>query len=165
MTRLTLLRHAKSAWDNPENTDEERPLNQRGRRDAPLMGLVCAEKIPRPSLILVSSALRTRETIDLFTEAWAGLNAPVVVDERLYLASLSVWVEVISEHASEESHILGCAHQPGIGNFASWLDEAFRGDIPTASVLSFSVDVTADSEMLERGCGRLDFHGTPRVYR
>ncbi|MDH3511983.1 MAG: histidine phosphatase family protein [Gammaproteobacteria bacterium] len=63
--RLTLLRHAKSSWNNPSLDDRDRPLNKRGERDAPMMGQRLLKKSTRPSLILTSPAKRARQTARL----------------------------------------------------------------------------------------------------
>ncbi len=161
MKRLTLLRHAKSSWNNPDQTDIARPLNDRGWRDAPLMGQVCSEKIPAPDLILVSPAQRTRETIESFLEGWGLKGVRVDVDDRLYLAGIEDWYDVISERSADANHILGCAHQPGVGDFAYWLDNTYSMDVPTSAVISFSIS----GGELDRNCGELEFYGIPREYR
>ena len=116
MTRLTLLRHAKSSWEHSDLRDIDRPLNSRGRRDATLMGLVCEEQLPPPDFVLVSPALRTRETIEFFFEAWITAKPEIVVENELYLAGQGDWVQVLSENASRADHILACSkpvHCPG----------------------------------------------------
>lgn len=140
--------------------DIERPLNDRGRRDAPLMGSVCAEELPPPDLILVSPAQRTRETVEAFLEGWKLDSIRIVVDERLYLAGISEWEDVVSERADGAGHILGCAHQPGVGDFACWLDSTYAREVPTGTVISFSVPVGE----LYRDCAELEFYGIPRDY-
>jgi phosphohistidine phosphatase len=162
MTRLTLLRHAKSSWDQPDLSDIDRTLNDRGRRDAPLMGLVCAERLPKPDIILVSPAVRTMETVELFADAWnLQPGVEVIVEDRLYLATRFDWIRIVGTYAGRGSHILGCGHQPGVGNFAGWLDGTFNGDVPTATVLSF---LTGNGG-LDQGTARLDFAGRPKDYR
>ena len=167
MTRLTLLRHAKSSWDHPELTDLQRPLNGRGRRSARLMGAVCAGRFPAPDLIVLSPSVRTRETVRLFLEAWAEADrragtAEIMVTDDLYLAGRSDWIRIIGDIAGRGDHIIGCGHQPGLGDFISWLDPEFRREVPTAAVISFP---TADGLFAaERGCCAADFFGKPRDF-
>ncbi len=161
MDRITLLRHAKSSWADGALGDMDRPLNDRGRRDAPLMGQVCRDNIPSPDLILVSTALRTRETVEAFLEGWGLEGVPVISDSRLYLAGLDQWEEVVSEHAASARHILGCAHQPGLGDFACWLDASFTKDVPTAALISFSLP----GGRIDCGAGNLEFYGVPGDFR
>ncbi len=161
MTRLTLLRHAKSSWEHSDLRDIDRPLNARGRRDATLMGLVCEERLPPPDFVLVSPALRTRETIEFFFEAWITAKPEIAVENELYLAGQGDWVQVLSENASRADHILACSHQPGIGNFARWLCRDFDGDVPTAIVIS----IILDSGSLGKHSGIPDFVGRPKEFR
>lgn len=161
MKRLTLLRHAKSSWDHPELRDIDRPLNSRGRRDAPLMGQVCRDNLPAPDLVLLSPSRRTRETVEAFLESWGMGHVPSIVDDRLYGAGISEWDDVVSGHADSTRHILGCAHQPGIGDFACWLDASYSADVPTAAVISFSIP----GGELHRDCADLEFYGIPKAYR
>ena len=69
MKNLLLIRHAKSSWDDPLLSDQERPLNKRGKRDAPAMGLMLKEKGLHPDLILSSPAKRALKTAKLIAEA------------------------------------------------------------------------------------------------
>lgn len=161
MTRLTLMRHAKSSWDHPGLGDIQRPLNGRGQSDATLMGLVCSEKMPSPDLVLISPATRTRETMELFFEAWISSNPVMSIEEDLYLAGLRDWLAVLSEHADRADHIMACSHQPGTGEFARWLCPEFDGGMSTATVLS----ITFKSGELTKNSGHLDFEGRPKDFR
>jgi phosphohistidine phosphatase len=82
MNRLLLLRHAKSSWDDPSLADHERPLAPRGHRAAESMAEHLRSSVPHPDLVLCSSALRTRETLDRMSKAFG--DAEVVVDDGLY---------------------------------------------------------------------------------
>lgn len=155
------MRHAKSSWDHPDLRDIQRPLNSRGQRDATLMGLVCADKIPSPDLVLISPAARTRETMELFFEAWNSSNPVLSIEDDLYLAGISEWLAVLSEHTGRADHIMACSHQPGTGDFARWLCPDVDGGLPTAAVIS----ITFKSGELDRNSGSLDFEGRPKDFR
>jgi len=68
MKTLLLLRHAKSSWDNPAHSDHQRPLNERGQRDAPRVGALMANEQLLPDLILSSTAQRARQTTERVIE-------------------------------------------------------------------------------------------------
>ncbi|HET7928962.1 MAG TPA: histidine phosphatase family protein, partial [Actinomycetota bacterium] len=91
MSRLLLLRHAKSSWDDPSLSDHERPLAPRGHRAAESMAEHLRSSVPHPDLVLCSSALRTRETLDRMSEAFG--DAEVVVDDDLYGATDDLLLE------------------------------------------------------------------------
>ncbi len=161
MTQLTLLRHAKSIWKKKDNRDIDRTLNGQGRREAALMGLVCAERLPPPDLVLVSPAMRTRETVELFFESWMTAKPDIAVVEDLYLASPDDWIEILAEQTSGTDHILVCSHQPGLGEFASLLCPAFDGKVPPATIISIQLK----NGGIERASGRLDFVGRPQDFQ
>lgn len=167
MKRFTLVRHAKSSWKNPEVTDLQRPLNERGRRAASMMGTICAERLPAPDIVVLSPSVRTRQTVQIFLEAWKAADekagqAEVFVLEELYLAGRSEWIRLVGDLAAREGHVVGCGHQPGIEDFASWLDLNFAGEVPTATVISFT---TPDGVFPARkdSC-TMDFVGRPREF-
>lgn len=161
MNRLTLLRHAKSSWDSPELTDIQRPLNPRGRRDAPLMASVCAERLPPPQLVLLSPALRTRETVDYLLENWKDASPRILILDDLYLADLHDWRGILTERSGDADHITACGHQPGISRLAEWLCGDFHAEVPTAAVISLLLT----EGRIEAGAAELDFFGCPRDYR
>ncbi len=111
MPTLQLLRHAKSAWP-PGVPDELRPLNERGRRDAPVAGELLAAR-GSIDLALVSPATRTRETYELVSAAFA--SAPTMaVDERIYAASTRALLTVLAEVADGVEQVLMVGHNPGV---------------------------------------------------
>lgn len=125
------------------------------------MGLICSEKIPSPDLVLISPAVRTRETMEVFFEAWISSNPVMAVEDDLYLAGLSDWLAVLTEHADRGNHIMACSHQPGTGDFARWLCPDVDGDLSTATVIS----ITFKSGELAENSGTLDFEGRPKDFR
>ena len=125
------------------------------------MGQVCRDNLPAPDLVLLSPSRRTRDTVAAFLESWGLSDVPTIVDDRLYGAGVSEWDDVVSGHADTARHILGCAHQPGIGDFACWLDASFTRDVPTAAVLSFSIP----GGRLHSGCAHLEFYSIPKTWR
>lgn len=116
--RLILTRHAKSDWDNPLDTDHQRPLNPRGKRAAPLIGRWLAQKGYLPQEALVSDATRTRET-------WALLSAefpdavPARFEQGLYLAGPDVMQRCLATAQAPTVMMIG--HNPGIAAFADML--------------------------------------------
>lgn len=121
--QLLIMRHAKSSWDAPAASDIERPLNERGRRDAPRIGAWLAAKDLLPDLILSSPARRTRETTSLVGRAM-GLREPRVVwDPSLYGAALPQLLAAIARLPRDASRVLLVAHNPGLEDLLDWLAE------------------------------------------
>ena len=109
---LLLMRHAKSSWDDTSLDDHERPLNHRGRNDAPRIARVILENGIVPELILVSSSVRTQETVELMLPLLG--NVPVKVIKDLYHASSTTILNVIHAHGSGVDPLLVVGHNPGM---------------------------------------------------
>lgn len=132
MKTLFILRHAKSSWDNPNLNDFDRPLNERGRRSAPLMGRVMAENNFDSDLLVSSPAVRARETAVLVKDA-AGLSAALMFDKRIYEASSQILVQIISEFDESADSALMVGHNPGLENLIKLLTCQSR-PMPTAAL-------------------------------
>ena len=112
MKNLLLLRHAKSSRDDPGLPDFDRPLNDRGKSDAKLMGRFMHEKGIRPEVIVCSPAKRARRTAELVLKA-AELSLTPVYDERIYEAEAQNLLQVISEIEPSVSLAMLVGHNPG----------------------------------------------------
>ncbi len=113
MLDLTLLRHAKSSWDNLDLSDYERPLNKRGKRSAPKIGAYMATHKITPDLILCSAAKRTRETLKLLIKP-AKLSAEIRFLDELYLIPEKQLLKLLQEIPKHYKHICIIGHNPGL---------------------------------------------------
>ena len=113
MLTLYLLRHAKSSWDDRSIPDFERPLTNRGREACATIGEFIHEKGIDFELVCVSTAIRTRETIELIRER-AKFRGEVRYDERIYEATVSQLLEIISQIDNHRESVLLVGHNPGI---------------------------------------------------
>ena len=113
MRYLHLLRHAKSSWDYASQQDFDRPLENRGRKAARLIGEFIEEKGIDFDLVLVSTAARTRETIALIRER-AKFAGEVRYDERIYEATASRLLQIIAQIDDVRESVLLVGHNPGI---------------------------------------------------
>lgn len=118
--RLILIRHAKSDWDNPLDTDHERPLNPRGRRAAPAVGEWLAAQGYLPQQALVSDAVRTRQTWGLIAPALPATVSATFLP-ALYLAGPSTMRRCLAQASATTVLMIG--HNPGIAEFAAQLLE------------------------------------------
>ncbi len=140
MKTLTIVRHAKSSWNEPGLSDRERPLNKRGQRDAPRMGKRIADAGIRPSLIVSSPAKRAWTTAQLIAEE---LSYPVEFLQRensLYLASLNDILDVIVDQDDGFNSLMVVGHNPGLTNMVNFLSPGITGNLPTAGVVSVTID-------------------------
>ncbi|HSE16456.1 MAG TPA: histidine phosphatase family protein [Pyrinomonadaceae bacterium] len=118
MLTLYLLRHAKSSWADESMRDFDRPLANRGREDCATVGEFIREKGIDFDLVLVSTAVRTRETVALVKER-AKFSSEVRYDDRIYEATTSQLLEVIAEVDRETVLLVG--HNPGIADLLALL--------------------------------------------
>jgi phosphohistidine phosphatase len=118
---ILLLRHAKSAWDSPRLPDHERPLNRRGEQAAKTMANHIVARLPRPDLILCSTALRTRQTLAPIVAALGQPAPPLSLEKELYLASEHELLERLQSLAAEIGTVLLIGHNDGIGQLAAGL--------------------------------------------
>ncbi|MET1026857.1 MAG: histidine phosphatase family protein, partial [Dongiaceae bacterium] len=118
--RLMLLRHAKSAWDQPELSDTERPLSKRGRRAAPLIGQFMLAEGLIPISVLCSTAVRARETWDLVAATWPHPPPQKPIAE-LYMSTPRDILAILRNKGGDAASLLVIGHNPGLGDLANWL--------------------------------------------
>jgi phosphohistidine phosphatase len=154
--RLILIRHAKSSWDDPAMEDHARPLNDRGRRDAPRVGEWLREGGHVPDLVLCSDAVRTRQTLDLILPALPA-RPEVLYLPALYHASASAMLAVLQGAQGATVAMIG--HNPGIGAMACGIvhdrpDHPRYRDYPTAATAVIGFDL-AHWAQVRPGSGRV----------
>ena len=129
---LVMIRHAKSSWANPLQSDFDRPLNERGKREAPEMGEVLKREGLKPDLIICSTAKRTRQTAKRIAEVLDYDMDNVRWEEKLYHCIPSVFEELLFELSDKIKTVFIIAHNPGITEFVNELSPDFSIDnMPT----------------------------------
>jgi len=116
MKTLLLLRHAKSSWKDSDLDDHERPLNQRGKKDAPRMGKLLQDEELLPDLIVASSAKRCRKTADHVIHA-SGYRGETRITGELYESDAAKLRAVVAALDDSRSRVLLIAHNPGMEAF------------------------------------------------
>lgn len=137
MKTLYLLRHAKSSWEYPGLSDLERPLNERGKKDAPRMGKWLAKHIQTPNLVLCSHSVRTLATISKIGHELGLKGEDYQTDNRLYLASPKRLWQIVHSVPDTADSLMLVGHNPGLTTFASQLCPRHAVDnIPTCGVFA-----------------------------
>jgi phosphohistidine phosphatase SixA len=106
------MRHAKSSWANEGQKDHERPLNERGQRDAPRIAQALSDLSWTPDWVVASDALRTRQTWERMTEVF-GEDTPLLAEPNLYLAGLGALQKSAAAWPSSATTLLALGHNPG----------------------------------------------------
>jgi phosphohistidine phosphatase len=139
---LFLVRHAKSSWDDPLLSDFDRPLNERGKKDAPEMAERLNNKKVKIDAFVSSPAKRARQTCKYFTKEFDPKKKNIVREPKLYEADEQSFHEVIESFKDKWDSVAVFSHNPGITFFANSLTENHVDDMPTCSV--FAVKVSGD---------------------
>jgi len=138
---LYIARHAKSSWNDMSLSDFERPLNARGKRDAPFMANLLKEKGITPDLILSSPAKRAKKTAKQYHKTLGG---ELRFDEHIYEASLMALLNLVQEALEKVDSIMIVGHNPGFTALNDMLSNKEIFNIPTAGVVGivFEDEVT-----------------------
>jgi len=169
MKRLTLLRHAKSGWDDPVARDFDRPLNAKGKRAARAVGHYLRDHRLHYDRIAGSPAVRVVETLEEVAGAMGETIAPAW-DKRIYLASGVTLLDVIHDTPDEAGSLLMVGHNPGLEDLILMMVPDRAGDaardqveekFPTASVAEIEFDAEHWAD-LKPGSGRLVRFVRPR---
>lgn len=155
---LYLLRHAKSSWQDLTLDDFDRPLNKRGKHDAPFMAERFAEKNPSLDLIISSPAKRAQETAKIFA---AKLHSSLALDTRLYDADISTMRRIIQDSFLHHDSIMIVGHNPELTLLNDLLSDKEISNIPTCGVVA----IEFQNENIESGKGRQLFYLYPKLYK
>ena len=161
MKRIVLIRHAKSSWKNPSLTDFDRPLNKRGKQNAPVMGKRLAEQKTTPGTIISSPAKRAIETAKIIANKIDFPKKRIIQNEQLYLADVETLLDVIHflDEKNEIAFLVG--HNPGVTMLANYLANADIDNIPTCGILCIDFAIKFWKED-EEGKGVLSFFDYPK---
>lgn len=153
MRTLLLIRHAKSSHADRQQTDHDRPLNDRGEVEAPQIGEYLARHELVPEHLFCSTAMRARETAQRLAQA-ASFTPPLDVRRDLYLAGPDNFVRVLRTAPKDARRVAIVAHNPGLEEYLAQLTGEYRG-MPTSAVAEIEIDVEAWSDLMPGSEGRL----------
>lgn len=158
---LFLVRHAKSSWDNPALSDFERPLNDRGKRDAPRMGKRLKEKDVVIDLMVSSPAKRAIATCKKIAEILSFPGEKINLNEKLYHASEDKMLDIVHDIKDHHNRVMIFGHNPGLTDFVNSLANENINNVPTCGIVacSFPVDSWKD---VDWGNGKMMFFDFPK---
>ncbi len=164
MKSLLLLRHAKSSWESPGVGDIERPLNKRGKNDAPLMGKILAELGDNPGLIISSPAKRAFSTAKRVARETGYDEKKILRNDKLYMAAIEDFAEVISgvDHSIKKLMLVG--HNYGITDYANYLAGEEISNMPTCSIVRIDFTKGFDWNSIQSSKGTLAYFKYPKMY-
>ena len=159
MKTLLVLRHAKSSWKHGGIGDHDRPLNKRGKRDAPRMGQLIADEDIVPDLVLSSTAKRARTTARRAAQA-AGYEGEIELRDALYLAAAGEYIEAVAGVSDAVERVMVVGHNPGMEALVAVLTGSV-GHFPTAALALVELSIDEWPQIYEAH-GRLVHFWRPR---
>lgn len=161
MRTVTLVRHAKSSWDEPGLSDFERPLNARGKRDAPRMAARAVAAGWQPERLVSSPALRALATARIFAQALHLPSADIQLVPAIYEASPQALLDAIRELNAHDRDAMLFGHNPGISQAAHLLARCPFDEMPTCALVRLRLDVKGWADVAP-GCGTVLAYEYPK---
>lgn len=140
MKTLVVVRHAKSSWAEAGIDDFDRPLNDRGKADAPVMAKRLADKNITPDAFVTSPAKRAHKTAKCFLKQWGKDKSEALLIEKLYEASVASFYEVVRDLENELETVVIFSHNPGITEFVNTLTNVHIDNMPTCGMFGIQAD-------------------------
>jgi phosphohistidine phosphatase len=153
MKTLLLMRHAKSSWKEHGLEDHERPLNKRGKKDAPLMGKFIFDRELIPQTILASTAERAKKTAEAFVES-SGYSGEVELLHSFYLGEPYQYIEALQSLPDEVERVMVIGHNPGLEGLLQILSGRVES-LTTAAIAHLSLPIKSWKELDENTDGEL----------
>jgi len=151
---VLLIRHAKSSWTDASLNDFDRPLNDRGKRDAPEMAKRLSDKKIKIDTFISSPAKRAKKTALFFAKEFGVDEKDVIYKTELYAAPSEVFYDVIEKLDDDADHVAIFSHNPGITEFANSLTDVHADDMTTCSIFAIKSEVKKWNE----------FRGSKKVF-
>jgi phosphohistidine phosphatase len=161
MKMLYLIRHGKSSWKDEALSDQERPLNKRGKKDAPEMARWLLAKGIKPDLMLSSSAVRTKKTARKMAKELGMDKKEIVTTDSLYMADADEILQEIRQIDDRVDTAFVFGHNPGLTDLASQLASREIENVPTCGVVALKFEVNSWKEV-SRKHGWLAFFNYPK---
>jgi phosphohistidine phosphatase len=159
---LYLVRHAKSSWKHSGLSDSERPLNKRGKHDAPMMGKVLREKNEIPELIISSPAKRTLSTAKHYAKELGYEMKKIKTDNSLYFGDVNDYLVLLEGIDDKFNNVMLFTHNPGITYFVNYISGSNIENIPTAGTAKIDLNITSWREIINTQ-GKLNFFIFPKM--
>jgi phosphohistidine phosphatase len=163
MKTLLLMRHAKSSWKESNIPDHDRPLNRRGKHDAPLMGKQLRDQKMNLDLIISSTALRAETTANLIAKA-VRYKGKIILDKSIYNAEPMDLMTLLSNSSDEYNSILLVGHNPTMEETVQMITNSPELTMATCAVahLTLSIDTWTDLKEKQTFSSKLENFWTPK---
>lgn len=164
MKTLILIRHAKSDWDDQTISDFERPLNEKGLADAPMMADFVISKGIRPDILISSPAKRALMTCRIFAKKMSLSAGKIITEKEIYSGSVRDLLKIVNKIDDKNNTALLFGHNPDISYLANMLTGEFIDSMPTCSVVAIEFNVET-WEMADAVNGKMIFFHYPKLLK
>jgi phosphohistidine phosphatase len=147
MKTLLIVRHGKSSWDEPDLSDRDRPLKDRGIADARKMSAMLLEQKIVPDQVISSPARRARQTAELFCETFGIPAGDIGIEEKLYFQGERIVVDVVRDFDDRFNTVMITGHNPDFTDLANHFMSQSLYNLPTAGVVKLQFDCKSWSEI------------------
>jgi phosphohistidine phosphatase len=163
MKTLLLMRHGKSSWKESNIPDHDRPLNRRGKHDAPLMGKLLRDQKMNLDLIISSTALRAETTANLIAKA-VRYKGKIILDKSIYNAEPMDLLTLLSNSSDEYNSILLVGHNPTVEETVQMIANSPEITMATCAIahLTLSIDTWTDLKEKQTFSSKLENFWTPK---
>ncbi len=163
MKKLFLIRHAKSSWDDISLNDFDRPLNERGKKNAPMMGEVLASKKILPDLIISSPAKRASKTAQIIAEKLGYKSKHIIYAREIYEANVKILLALVTSIDKKYDCVMLFGHNPALTDFLNYLTDTNIINIPTCGIAQINFH-THDWREISKDTGELVYFDVPKNY-
>ena len=162
MKFLTLMRHAKSSWHHEGVKDFDRPLNNRGLRDAPIVAQHLSDQNLQPDLLWISPAERARQTAAIVLEKLAIPEEQICYKEEIYDAGLLQLLHLIRQAPESAEYVMMIGHNPGFSDLACILNPRQDRNVVTGAVVHLQLDI-GSWKAINKACATTLWQAWPKM--
>jgi phosphohistidine phosphatase len=162
--RLYLIRHAKSSWKDPDLADFERPLNRRGKKDAPFMGKRLKKYGVKPDLIISSPAKRALKSATIIANEIDFPTKKIITDMTVYQADVPNLLDLIQNIDDSNSQVMLIGHNPDLTSLANYLSNYAISNIPTCGIFCIDFEISSWKNVAA-GKGIFKFFDYPKKHQ
>jgi len=161
MRTLTIIRHAKSSWDDLYIRDFDRSLNDRGINDAPRIGRALKKKDFTPDVIVTSPAVRAKQTAQFICDEVNYSYSDIIEEPAIYEASLAHLQSLIEAQPTHIQHLALIGHNPGLESLCLYTEGESINRLTTGNAVQYHLNISHWQEF-DYQCGSLSFHLQPK---
>ncbi len=163
MKNLYIIRHAKSSWKDLNLSDFDRPLNKRGKKDAPFMGELLKNKNIIPDIIISSPALRAKKTAQTIASK-INFNNSIIYDNNIYEASLITLINILKIINDTIDTIFLFGHNPSLNMLVNDFINDFYENIPTCGIIQIEFNCNSWQNISSDNAKLINFDYPKKFY-